>query len=98
MILVSKFMVHRALTDKTYLLLGLLFPLKSHRTSYRAERSGSSSYRRSTPNRIDVGAMILLLAKVAIYFRCDSSCANCFIQCIFLKYVQTKHNTEQALW
>ena len=28
MILVSKFMVHRALSDKTYLSLGLLFPLK----------------------------------------------------------------------
>ena len=28
MILVSKFMVHRALSDKTYLLLGLLSPLK----------------------------------------------------------------------
>ena len=27
MILVSKFMVHRALTDKTYLSLGLLSPL-----------------------------------------------------------------------
>ena len=27
MILVSKFMVHRALSDKTYLSLGLLFPL-----------------------------------------------------------------------
>ena len=29
MILVSKFMVHRALSDKTYLSLGLLFPLIS---------------------------------------------------------------------
>ena len=28
MILVSKFMVHRALSDKTYLLLGLLSPLR----------------------------------------------------------------------
>ena len=27
MILVSKFMVHKALSDKTYLLLGLLSPL-----------------------------------------------------------------------
>ena len=27
MILLSKFMVHRALSDKTYLLLGLLSPL-----------------------------------------------------------------------
>ena len=27
MILVSKFMVHRAISDKTYLLLGLLSPL-----------------------------------------------------------------------
>ena len=27
MILVSKFMIHRALSDKTYLLLGLLSPL-----------------------------------------------------------------------
>ena len=30
MILVSKFTVHRALSDKTYLLLGLLSPLKYH--------------------------------------------------------------------
>ena len=30
MILVSKFMVHGALSDKTYLLLRLLFPLKEH--------------------------------------------------------------------
>ena len=30
MILVSKSMVHRALSDKTYLLLGLLFPLSAH--------------------------------------------------------------------
>ena len=30
MILVSKFMVHRALSDKTYLLLGLLSPLRSN--------------------------------------------------------------------
>ena len=29
MILVSKFMVHRALSDKTYLSLGLLSPLTS---------------------------------------------------------------------
>ena len=29
MILVSKFMVHRALSDKTYLSLGLLSPLRS---------------------------------------------------------------------
>ena len=29
MILVSKFMVHRALSDKTYLLIGLLSPLSS---------------------------------------------------------------------
>ena len=29
MILVSKFMIHRALSDKTYLSLGLLSPLKS---------------------------------------------------------------------
>ena len=28
MILVSKFMVHRAISDKTYLSLGLLFPFK----------------------------------------------------------------------
>ena len=31
MILVSKFMVHRALSDKTYLLLGLLSPLNFNR-------------------------------------------------------------------
>ena len=30
MILVSKFMVHRALSDKTYLLLGLLSPLSTY--------------------------------------------------------------------
>ena len=30
MILVSKFMVHRALSDKTYLSLGLLSPLSYH--------------------------------------------------------------------
>ena len=29
-ILVSKFMVHRALSDKTYLSLGLLSPLKTY--------------------------------------------------------------------
>ena len=39
MILVSKFMVHRALSDKTYLSLGLLSPLKiivwsDHATEY----------------------------------------------------------------
>ena len=28
MILVSKFMVHRALSDKTYLSIGLLYPLR----------------------------------------------------------------------
>ena len=28
MILISKFIIHRALSDKTYLLLGLLSPLK----------------------------------------------------------------------
>ena len=31
MILVSKFMVHRAFSDKTYLSLGLLSPLKAFR-------------------------------------------------------------------
>ena len=31
MILVSKFMVHRVLSDKTYLLLGLLSPLINRR-------------------------------------------------------------------
>ena len=30
MILVSKFMIHRALSDKTYLSLGLLSPLKQN--------------------------------------------------------------------
>ena len=30
MILVSKFMVHRVLSDKSYLSLGLLFPLNRH--------------------------------------------------------------------
>ena len=30
MILVSKFMVHRVLSDKTYLLLGLLSPLRKY--------------------------------------------------------------------
>ena len=37
MIIVSKFMVHRALSDKTYLSLGLLSPLSSiflHRVRY----------------------------------------------------------------
>ena len=33
MILVSKFMVHRALSDKTYLSLGLLSPLIENMTS-----------------------------------------------------------------
>ena len=32
MILVAKFMVHRALSDKTYLLLGLLSPLNGSDT------------------------------------------------------------------
>ena len=32
MILVSKFMVHSALTDKTYLSSGLLSPLNEHST------------------------------------------------------------------
>ena len=32
MILVSKFMVHRALSDKTYILLGLLSPLNMNDT------------------------------------------------------------------
>ena len=31
MILVSKFMIHRAFSDKTYLSLGLLFPLTYYR-------------------------------------------------------------------
>ena len=31
MILISKFMVHRALSDKTYLSLGLLFPIIARR-------------------------------------------------------------------
>ena len=34
MILVSKFMVHRALSDKTYLSLGLLSPLTGHFQSF----------------------------------------------------------------
>ena len=33
MILISKFMVHRALSDKTYLLLGLLSPLEERTRS-----------------------------------------------------------------
>ena len=37
MILVSKFMVHRAFSDKTYLLLGLLSPLRT--TSFIGNRS-----------------------------------------------------------
>ena len=39
MIIVSKFMVHKALSDKTYLSLGLLTPLSKQRGS----RSDSSS-------------------------------------------------------
>ena len=35
MILVSKFMVHRAFSDKTYLLLGLLSPLINTQVIYR---------------------------------------------------------------
>ena len=50
MILVSKFMVYRALSDKTYLLLGLLSPLtrtfssgelKRNHSHIVVERSGS---------------------------------------------------------
>ena len=37
MILVSKFMVHRALSDKTYLSLGLLSPLNSGHTQVAYE-------------------------------------------------------------
>ena len=43
MILVSKFMVHRALSDKIYLSLGLLPPLKSHqRLKYTTNLSVTS--------------------------------------------------------
>ena len=35
MILVSKFMVHRALSDKTYLSLGLLSPLRKYHKIHR---------------------------------------------------------------
>ena len=34
MIIVSKFVVHRAFSDKTYLLLGLLYPLRLIRSFY----------------------------------------------------------------
>ena len=34
MILVSKFMVHRALSDKAYLLLGLLSPLSTFQAKF----------------------------------------------------------------
>ena len=37
MILVSKFMVHRALSDITYLLLGLLSPLKRNNSKGAGE-------------------------------------------------------------
>ena len=33
MILVSKFMVHKALSDKSYLLVGLLSPLTTYRVT-----------------------------------------------------------------
>ena len=37
MILVSNFMVHRALSDKTYLLLGLLSPLMTNGSLMKVE-------------------------------------------------------------
>ena len=37
MILVSKFMFHRALSDKTYLSLGLLSPLRTKSNSTKSE-------------------------------------------------------------
>ena len=41
MILVSKFMVHRALSDKTYLSLGLLSPLKPLKRQLQQKLSAS---------------------------------------------------------
>ena len=40
MILVSKFMVHRALSDKTYLSLGLLSPLRGRNRGCNVPGSG----------------------------------------------------------
>ena len=42
MILVSKFMVHRALSYKTYLLLGLLSPLKSFSVGNPSQNASNS--------------------------------------------------------
>ena len=42
MILVSKFMVHRALSDKTYLSLGLLSPLMTNGSLMRPWMGGPS--------------------------------------------------------
>ena len=50
MILVSKFMVHRALSDKTYLSLGLLSPLKSHPTDWE-----KPEIEPATPGLQDIG-------------------------------------------
>ena len=44
MILVSKFMVHRALSDKTYLSLGLLSPLKDYAIGFCGFSSGSTLF------------------------------------------------------
>ena len=48
MILVSKFMVHRALSVKTYLSLWLLSPLRQVLLYYKENRSINSPFSRST--------------------------------------------------
>ena len=61
MILVSKFMVHRALSDKTYLALGLLSPLKKqNRGKNPLEQIRFNEIRKFHPLVIDLLLLFLI--------------------------------------
>ena len=66
MILVSKFMVHRALSDKLYLSLGLLSPLSLHLHLYFVYVSGKGSV-------FVLACLCLLLCCLKMQLQCIST-------------------------
>ena len=88
MILVSKFMVHKALSDKAYLLLGLLSPLKWYRLLYN---KNNSLYLLDDP-RIEHG---VTTSKIPFLSLLPRECmSRCFFR-IFVSCMQGQYQYRQ---
>ena len=79
MIFVSKFMVHRALSDKTYLLLGLLSPLRQvllYVVIYHSKaREGSKKTKKNiSPSGLELEVLKFSFLECFIYHTVNDKC------------------------